>query len=131
MPLQESVTLINRTSRTLKVTFDGMDLPIKPGKNYGFPAVAVSFAKGQNPVRGSRHPFNPTQFDSLVAVEGTKDDATPLEPLSDDTVELFDRSKMGGLASQAVAMPGSPMTAWDAMEGTKDIDPATLSSENR
>lgn len=128
MPLQESVTLINRTSTTLKVTFDGTDIPIKPGKNYGFPAVAVSYAKGQNPVRGSKHPYSPEQFQSLVAVEGTKDDATPLEALSDDTVELFDRSKMGGLASQAVAMPGSPTTAWDAREGTKPIDGDSLAA---
>jgi len=130
MPLQESVTLINRTSQTLKVTFDGTDIPIKPGKNYGFPAVAVSYAKGQNPVRGSRHPYSPTSFDSLVAVEGTKDDTSPLEALSDATVELFDRSKMGGLASQAVAMPGSPITAWEALEGTKPIDGEALAADH-
>ncbi len=128
MPLQETVVLINRTTQPLKVTFDGMDIPIQPGKNYGFPAVAVSYAKSQNPVRGSRHPYNPTQFHSLVAVEGSKDDVTPIEALSADTVELYDRSKMGGIASQAVAIPGSPTTAWDAREGTKEIDGDALGS---
>jgi hypothetical protein len=129
MPLQETVTLINRTTETLKATFDGMDIPIKPGKNYGFPAVVVPYAKGQNPVRGSRHPYSPTSFQSLVAVDGTKDDASPIDVLSDATVELFDRSKMGGIASQAVAIPGSPTTAWDAREGMKEIDGDALAAE--
>jgi hypothetical protein len=126
MPIQETVTLINRTSQPLNCTFDGATIPIAPGKNYGFPAIAVSYAKGQNPLRGSRHPYSPNLFQSLVGVEGTKDPVDPLEQ-STTEVELFDRSKMGGLANQAVTMPGSPTTAWDAIEGMKNIDGASLS----
>lgn len=127
MPLTETVTLINRTKGPLKCTFDGQDIPIAPGKNYGFPAVAVSFAKGQNPIRGTRHPFSPTHFQSLVGVEGTRDPIDPIEQSNE--LEIFDRSLMGGLASQAVAMPGQPVTAWEATEGTRAIDSGALAEQ--
>jgi len=126
--LVETVTLINRTKGMLKCTFDGTDIPIKPGKNHGFPAVAVPYAKGQNRVMGSTHPFSPTLFESLVGVEGTKDPITPIE--QSDDIEVFDRSKLGGLAGQAVRMPGQPVTAWEAREGTKDIDGDALADSN-
>ena len=124
MGIQETVTLINRTTSPLKVTFDGMDIPIKPGVNHGFPAVCVPYAKAQNPLMGSKHPFSPTHFESLVGVEGTKDPITPLE--QSDAVELFDRSKLGGLAGQAVRVPGQRVTAWEAIEGTRGIDSEAL-----
>ncbi len=122
--LTETVTLVNRTKGPLKVTFDGTDIPIKPGVNYGFPAVAVSYAKGQNRVMGTTHPFAPTQFVSLVGVEGV-DDTTPIE--QSDEIEMFDRSKLGGLAGQAVRVPGQPITAWEARAGVGDIDGAAVS----
>lgn len=127
MGLQETVTLINRTGKALKCTFDGMDIPIAPGVNYGFPAVAVSYAKAQNVVRGSMHPFSPTHFESLVGVEGSKDPVTPLEQ-NTKTDELLDRSKFGGLAHQAVVVPGQPVTAWEVTEGMRAIDNDSVGS---
>jgi hypothetical protein len=127
VPLQETVTLINRTSKALKCTFDGGDIPIKPGANYGFPAIAVPYAKNQNKVMGTTHPFAPTQFECLVGVEGSRDPVTPLEQSA--AIEVFDRSHLGGLAGQAVHVPGQPVTAWEAREGTRDIDGGTLQEQ--
>jgi hypothetical protein len=124
MGLQETVTLVNRTKAPLKVTFDGQDIPIAPGPNHGFPAIAVRHAKAQNPRMGTQHPFDPTRFESLVGVDGTTDPITPLE--QSDAVELLDRSKLGGLAEQAVRVPGQPMTAWEARAGIHEIDGAAL-----
>jgi hypothetical protein len=118
--LAETVTLVNRTKGPLKATYDGQDIPIQPGLNHGFPAVAVSFAKAQNRVMGSTHPYSPTSFESLVGVQGTTDPVTPIE--QSDAIEIYDRSKFGGLAEQAVRVPGQPVTAWEARAGMQEID---------
>ena len=55
------------------------------------------------------------------------DPVTPIE--QSDALEIFDRSLMGGLASQAVAMQGQPTTAWEAREGLHDIDGAALAAD--
>jgi hypothetical protein len=128
VPLQETVTLINRTKGVLKCTFDGGDIPIQPGKNYGFPAIAVQYAKAQNVVMGTMHPFSPTQYDCLVGVDGTKDPTTPIEQSA--AIEVFDRSHFGGLAGQAVRVPGQPVTAWEAREGTHHIDGEALAADH-
>jgi hypothetical protein len=123
--IAETVCLVNRTNRMLKATFDGADIPIHPGENHGFPAVVVPYAKAQNRIMGSTDPYSPVTFASLVGVKGTADPVTPIE--QSDKQEVFDRSKLGGLAGQAVVMPGSPVTAWEAREGMKSIDGGALS----
>lgn len=87
---RDSVTLVNRTNRTLNVRYDGEDMKLKPGENPNFPVVAVSFAKAQNPLMGSRHPNSPGKFIALVGVKGTKDDcsAIPKEVLEEADLEL-------------------------------------------
>lgn len=87
---RDSITLVNRTSRVLNVRYDGEDITLKPGENPGFPLVAVSYAKRQNPLMGSMHPTSPTKFISLVGVKGTKDDVTPI---SDETLAHADRKR--------------------------------------
>lgn len=92
---RDSVTLINRTSRTLDVRYDGEDMKIPPGENPGFPKVAVPYAKKQNPLMGSKHPINPTRYISLVGVKDSKDDVTPISDatlaLADKKLEVIDR----------------------------------------
>ncbi len=109
-------------------TFDGASIPIKPGKNYGFPAIAVGHAKAQNRIMGSTHPYNPTKFDSLIGVDGTKDPVSPIEQST--KIEVFDRSQIGGLASDAVTIAGQPMSAWEAREGTQTIDGDALAADH-
>lgn len=78
MAFQETVTLINRTQKKLYVRFDGIDSPIQPGENHGFPKEAVPYARMQNPLMGSEDPYNPGHYISLVGVKG-RDDCSPLE----------------------------------------------------
>ena len=91
----ESVTLINRSDRTLTVRYDGEEMRLKPGKTLGFPKVAVPYAKKQNPLMGSQHPYDPTRYISLIGVEGV-DDCSPIgaEMLkeADGKYERVDRS---------------------------------------
>lgn len=93
---RDAVTLVNRTDRELTVRYDGEDIKLHPGENPGFPAVAVPYAKKQNPLMGSKHPINPTKYISLVGVKGTKDDITPIPPevlaKADQALEVVDRS---------------------------------------
>ncbi len=91
-----SVTLINRTKRPLTVRYDGEEITLQPGENAGFPAVAVPYAKAQNPLMGSKSVINPAKFISLVGVKDTKDDCTPFSDetlaLADGKYEVVDRS---------------------------------------
>lgn len=92
---RDSVTLVNRTNRILNVRYDGEDTKLQPGENTGFPAVAVPFAKAQNPLMGSRHPNSPGKFIALVGVKGTKDDITTIPQAvleeADQELEVIDR----------------------------------------
>lgn len=92
---RDAVTVINRADHDLVVRYDGEDIILKPGPNAGFPAVAVPYAKKQNPLMGSKHPLNPLKFISLIGVEG-KDDCTPI-PVdvlrkAEKKLEVIDRS---------------------------------------
>jgi hypothetical protein len=82
----ETVTLVNRTKKTLSARWDGRDETILPGENPGFPKVAVCNAKMQNPLMGSEDETNPTVSgcEYLVGVKakpGEKqiDDISPIE----------------------------------------------------
>lgn len=99
---RDSVTLINRTlgagefEQDLNVRFDGEDICLKPGENPGFPLVAVPYAKKQNPLKGSKHPINPTIYISLVGVKESKDDCSPIDErtlaIAAGKYEVVDRS---------------------------------------
>jgi hypothetical protein len=93
---RDAVTLINRTDRNLNVRYDGEDITLKPGENPGFPKVAVSFAKKQNPLKGTLHPNG--NMNSMVFLVGVKDTKDAIDPISesvlrdaDAKLELFDR----------------------------------------
>lgn len=118
----ETVTLINRTKKTvLHCTFDGQVFTLEPGQNHGFPKEAVGFAKRQNPVLGTEHPYNPLKFESLVGVKGSKDPITPMEQ-SKTAVERIDRTKMHGIGRNGKAEEGDPVTPMEARVGY-DGDP--------
>jgi hypothetical protein len=92
---RDAVILVNRTNRILNVRYDGEDIKLQPGENPGFPVIAVSFAKAQNPLMGSRHPNSPGKFISLVGVKNTKDDVTTIPQAvldeADGELEVIDR----------------------------------------
>lgn len=74
----EQTEVINRTSRVLHVRYDGQDIELQPnydaeGKRLKdvqnmLPTVAVPYAKSQNVLMGSENPFDPTDYEVLVAV---------------------------------------------------------------
>lgn len=92
---QESVTLINRTSRVLTGRYDGEDIRIQPGENPGFPKVAVQYVKNQNILKGSKHPSDPRKFICLIGVKGSKDDVSVIPDATlveaDERFEAVDR----------------------------------------
>lgn len=130
MALGQVVTLINRTTHQLVCTFDGEQLTIEPGENPGFPAVAVPYAKEQNPIMGTQDPLRPSVRKYLVGVKPTKgvdsnDDVSPIE--QSDKVELLDRSLIRGIGRHATIQEGDPVTPMEArvaFEG--DIDNAVV-----
>ncbi len=99
----ESVTLVNRTNRTIEVRYDGEDMKLKPGRTRNFPRVAVPYAQKQNPLMGSQHPYDPTQFISLIGVEVDEHSSDALKawveaqrvgdcsPISDEMMAAADR----------------------------------------
>lgn len=117
MAFGDVVTLINRTSKPLTVRYDGIDYTIEPGENPAFPRVMVKYAKDQNPLMGSEHPFDPNRFVSLVGVKGTKDDCAPIEQSSaPQRIDRSDERERGKISKQIrgdgpttfdMAMPGS------------------------
>lgn len=96
----ETVNLVNRTKKLLNARFDGRDEAIFPGENPGFPKVAVTYAKRQNPLMGSEDPQNPTLSgcEYLVGVkvktgEQQVDDITPLEQ-NEEAPQRFNRDTL-------------------------------------
>ena len=98
----ESVTLVNRTKRVLTVRYDGEEMKLKPGRTKNFPRVAVAYAQKQNPLMGSQHPYDPTQYISLIGVEADEDASQALKdwivaqrvgdcsPIDDETMKEAD-----------------------------------------
>lgn len=103
MGLPETVTLTNRSSKTLNAIFDGQTFVLKPGDNHGFPSVAVQYAKDQNPLMGSqdRYDFYGNKF--LVGVKAWGDPVTPLE--QSDAIERLDRETIEDEGRTAVPGP--------------------------
>jgi hypothetical protein len=101
--LQETVTLINRTSKPLRCMFDGQRFVFQPGPNPGVPVVVVQYAKDQNPVMGTqdRYEYEGSQY--LVGVEAWGDDVSPLE--QSDAQERLDRSSIEDEGKFAVPGP--------------------------
>lgn len=89
------VNVINRTEHDLNYTVDGRQYTLHPGRQQML-SNHIKYAKSQNPVPGSADPYAPSEFESLIAVEGTSD---PSDELTDDILamlpkERFDRSRL-------------------------------------
>lgn len=97
----EFLTVVNRTSKNLMVTWDGKRITLVPGKN-ALPAVVAEAAKRQNPIMGSEDPVS-LQMRYLVGIEEQEDDCTPIE--QSNSVQRIDRSKLHG-ARPVEVVPG-------------------------
>ncbi len=101
--LQETVTLINRSSKPLRAMFDGQRFVFKPGPNPGVPIVVVQFAKDQNPVMGTQDRYEYEGSSYLVGVPEWGDDCSPIE--QSDAIERLDRSSIEDEGRTAVPGP--------------------------
>ncbi len=101
--LQETVTLINRTSKPLRAMFDGQRFVFKPGPNPGVPIVVVQYAKDQNPVMGTQDRYEYEGSDFLVGVEDWGDPVSPIE--QSDAIERLNRSSIEDEGKTAVPGP--------------------------
>lgn len=110
---RDLVVLINRTSKDLSYRYDGIDEILTPGENPGIPRNHVFYAKDQNKRMGSENFYNPKDYVCLVAVKGTKDDATPIE--QSDALQVInreDKNERDGQVSESRRAAGP--TAFDA-----------------
>lgn len=86
----EFLTVVNRTSKNLTVTWDGKRIILTPGRN-ALPAIVAEAAKRQNPIMGSEDPVT-LNMRYLVGIEEQEDDCSPVE--QSPAIQRIDRSKM-------------------------------------
>ncbi len=84
------LTVVNRTSKPLQVTWDGKHTTLVPGKN-ALPAIVAEAAKRQNPIMGSEDPVS-LQMRYLVGIEEQEDDCSPVE--QSPAIQRIDRNKL-------------------------------------
>lgn len=128
---QETVTLVNRTSKPLTVTFDGQQSTIKPGENTGFPKVAVQYAKNQNKKRGTEKWNDPISGEYLVGVKGTKDNITPTEDNEDEPCFVSHDEKDEDLGpKEHRKLRGKKFSAYEARAGVSTSPDGALFGED-
>lgn len=71
------VTLVNRTSKSLKGTWDGRHYDLAPGK-HAFPEIQAVKFKEQNPLMGSEDYYS-GEKQYLIGIEEHGDPLTPIE----------------------------------------------------
>lgn len=97
----ELVTVINRTSKPLKGTWDGRHYDLAPGAA-AYPIIQAEAFKRQNIKMGS---FDPRTGEEvfLIGIKDYGDDCSPVE--QSDAIERWDRSKLTGTRPTEV-VPG-------------------------
>lgn len=87
--MSQYVTLVNRSSKTLRGVWDGRHYDIAPGK-HSFPEIMAMKFRDQNPIMGSEDPRT-LQCDYLMGIEELSDNCTPIEQT--DAPQRIDRGK--------------------------------------
>lgn len=90
--MSQYVTLVNRSSKVLKGTWDGKHYDIQPG-SHQFPEIQALKFKEQNPIMGSEDPYT-LQKEYLIGIVEHKDDISPTEQT--ESIERWNRSKLVG-----------------------------------
>jgi len=114
---QETVTLTNRTSKTLSAMFDGQRFRFPPGPTPGVPVVVAQFAKAQNPVMGTQDRYEVESGECLMGVEAWGDPISPIEQSS--AIERLDRSTIEDEGKNAVPGPKVRVRASEAIHRLK------------
>lgn len=88
----EYVTLVNRSNKVLKGTWDGRHFDLKPG-SHQFPEIQALKFKEQNPIMGSEDPYT-LQKEYLIGIVEHGDDISPTEQTA--SIERWNRAKLVG-----------------------------------
>lgn len=108
----EYVTLVNRSSKVLKGTWDGRHYELAPGK-HSFPRVQAEKFRDQNPIMGTEDPR--TLFKQyLIGIVENGDDCSPIEQSEAITLQPLDTENKkvvrgNGLYSQVDRTAGLPV----------------------
>jgi hypothetical protein len=117
---RQFVKVVNRTSKPLKVTFDGRSAIIDPYPGYLFmTGMAADKALGQNRRMGTEDPLDPREFVSLLGVEGWE--RFPVDPIEQSQeIESLDRRLLPPEAQKAVKVPTRAAKRIDRARTTGD-----------
>lgn len=118
------VTLINRTSKNLKGTWDGRHYVLEPGK-HSFPEIQAIKFRDQNPIMGTQDYYS-GEMKYLIGIEEHGDPLTPVEQsdsltLADITEKLatgeYKIVRGNGLYNANDRVPGLPADRGQAVVG--------------
>lgn len=108
------VTLVNRSSKTLRGVWDGRHYELEPGK-HSFPEIQALKFKEQNPVMGTLDPFS-GRMEYLLGIVEHNDPLTPIE--QSRALQHIDRTKLSGAPAVEV-VPGH-----NGLYSVRDLAPA-------
>jgi len=91
----EIVTVVNRTSKMLKGTWNGRPYDIKPGESH-FPRLEAIAFRYQNPIMGRGTPMEDwnSKSEYLIGIKELGDDISPIE--QSDAVQRWDMELVNG-----------------------------------
>lgn len=107
----EYVTLVNRTTKTLRGVWDGRIHELKPGR-HSFPEIQAIKFKEQNPVMGSQDPVT-GYSDYLIGIVECGDNCEPIEQTTSPS--RLDYSRMPGPPTEVIAGKGQYIPSIDGV----------------
>lgn len=109
--LHRMVTVVNRTSKELKGTFNGRPYDIPPGESR-FSEQEAMFFRYQNPVMGRGTPLEDwnTKSEYLIGIKELGDDCSPIEQT--DSPQRWDTDQVNGTGR------------WDVVRSRASYEPA-------
>lgn len=101
----EIVTVVNRTSKTLKGTYNGRPYDVPPGES-AYPLVVARFIRFQNPIMGRGTPLEDWSVKSeyLVGIKELGDDCSPIEQT--DAPQRWDTYMVNGPNTEIIRPRG-------------------------
>lgn len=107
MNLNETVTVVNRTSKKLDGCFDGKHHTIPPGESR-FTYEQALFFRSQNPVMGRGTPLEDwnSRSEYLIGIKESGDDCSPIE--QSDAPQRWDADQINGRGTYEVVKSRAP-----------------------
>ncbi len=118
------VTVVNRTTKTLKGVWNGRHFDITPGK-HGYPLIVAEAIKRQNPIMGSGNDWTEALY--LVGIEEFGDDVSPIE--QSPAVERMNSAVLHGDKQMTPVMKPTGMYSRNEMRPIEVNSPVESSFE--